>query len=55
METVMENPDVQFKQTPERDLLANVFRPPPERRRNTTVICIHGGVWNRGERSFFND
>jgi len=55
METVIQDPDVRFKRTPERDLLANVFRPPPERRRSTTVICIHGGVWNRGERSFFDD
>jgi len=55
MGKVTEKRDVLFKQTPERDLLANVFLPSLEEHRSTAVICIHGGVWNRGERSFFDD
>jgi acetyl esterase/lipase len=47
--------DTRFKKTPERDLFADVFLPSPARRERAVVICIHGGVWNRGERSFFDD
>jgi len=47
--------DIEFKQTPERELLANVFLPADDEWRQTVIICIHGGVWNRGDRSFFDD
>ncbi|SDK71463.1 alpha/beta hydrolase [Natronorubrum texcoconense] len=55
MSAVVERQDICFKQTPERDLLANVFLPSTEDWRDTVVICLHGGVWNRGDRSFFDD
>ena len=47
--------DTRFKKTLERGLFADVFLPSTARRERAVVICIHGGVWNRGERSFFDD
>lgn len=44
-----------FKRTSERDLLANIFLPPGDDWRGTVVVLVHGGVWNRGDRSFFDD
>ncbi|MEY7847654.1 alpha/beta hydrolase [Natrarchaeobius sp. A-rgal3] len=55
MGSITSKRDIQFKQTPERDLLANVFLPDTADQKRTVVICIHGGVWNRGDRSFFDD
>lgn len=46
---------VRFKRTPECDLAANWFLPAPAQRRPVVVVHVHGGVWNRGERSFFDD
>lgn len=39
------------------DLRANVFRPSgdPAGWRTTAIVHVHGGVWNRGERTFFDD
>ncbi|PSP76155.1 alpha/beta hydrolase [Halobacteriales archaeon QS_1_68_20] len=45
---------VRVKRTAERDLRSNVFLPSEDRRR-TVVVYVHGGVWNRGDRSFFDD
>lgn len=47
--------DVRFKRTPAGDLAANWFLPAGDERRETVVVHVHGGVWNRGERSFFDD
>lgn len=55
MESDAAKQGIRFKQTPERDLLANVFLPPADDWRHTVVIHVHGGVWNRGDRSFFDD
>lgn len=55
MSSVTTNRAVRFKETPERDLLANAFLPPEDDRRDAVVVHVHGGVWNRGERSFFDD
>ncbi|WP_323192161.1 alpha/beta hydrolase [Halostella sp. PRR32] len=46
---------VVFKQTSGRDLFANVFLPSTDDWRRTVIIHVHGGVWNRGDRSFFDD
>lgn len=54
-EMIAEKRDVRFKDTPQRDLLANAYRPTAAEQHSTTVLCIHGGVWNRGDRSFFDD
>lgn len=55
MDTITVKQDIRFKQTAERDLLTDVFLPPTDDWERTIVICIHGGVWNRGDRSFFDD
>jgi len=57
--------EIPFKSTPARELLANAFHPDADattlagaeaaRRRRTALVHVHGGVWNRGERSFFDD
>jgi acetyl esterase/lipase len=55
MSAVTAERDVRFKETPERDLLSNVFLPSGDDRRRAVVVLVHGGVWNRGDRSFFDD
>lgn len=55
MEDVTSKRKVRFKQTPERDLFANVFLPASDDWRRTVLVHVHGGVWNRGDRSFFDD
>ncbi|WP_227132971.1 alpha/beta hydrolase [Halorubellus salinus] len=57
MAAITEDRDVRFKRPPEGDLHANLFAPPEDAtdRRNTVVLHVHGGVWNRGEREFFDD
>ncbi|MFC6954452.1 alpha/beta hydrolase [Halorubellus litoreus] len=50
--------DVSFKSTPERDLHANCFRPSAsseDLERGAVAVHVHGGVWNRGDREFFDD
>lgn len=47
--------DICFKQTAERDLLADIALPAGGEWRNTVILHVHGGVWNRGERTFFDD
>lgn len=55
MSGVSTHRDVRFKRTPERDLYANAFLPSGDDWRDTVVVHVHGGVWNRGDRSFFDD
>jgi acetyl esterase/lipase len=55
MENVTAKREVRFKRTPERDLFANAFLPSTDDRRRTVVVHVHGGVWNRGDKSFFDD
>lgn len=55
MSNVTAKRDLRFKETLQRDLLANVFLPPDDDWRRTVVVLVHGGVWNRGDRSFFDD
>lgn len=55
MDSVTERRDVRFKRTPERDLFADAFVPSDDDRRSAVVVHVHGGVWNRGDRSFFHD
>lgn len=47
--------ELRFKRTPDGDLFATAYLPPEGGRLETTILLIHGGVWNRGDRSFFDE
>ncbi len=49
--------DVRFERRPECDLHANLFAPAGDLAgwRDVAFLHVHGGVWNRGERGFFDD
>ncbi|WP_247729455.1 alpha/beta hydrolase [Halovivax limisalsi] len=53
MSDVTVDREIRFKRTEERDLFATTYLPPASERLDTTILLVHGGVWNRGERSFF--
>ncbi|MFC3958037.1 alpha/beta hydrolase [Halovivax cerinus] len=55
MSPAIDEREIRFKRTPQRDLFATAYLPPDGDRIETTIVLLHGGVWNRGERTFFDE
>lgn len=53
MNSVTVERGVTFQTRPQCDLEANAFVPAEPG--SAAIVLLHGGVWNRGERSFFDD